>query len=155
MKSSETLLLGLALGAGLTYFLDRDRGTRRRALVRDRVVRVGHELEEAAVANARHARNRASGLMHEARAGLMENAVDDRVLEERVRSEIGRQLSAPAHVDVAAENGRVTLAGNVPAHDLQSVVRAAKSVRGVDRLDNQLVPDAQLDATQDQEAARS
>lgn len=155
MKTSETLLLGFALGAGLTYFLDRDRGTRRRALVRDKVVRAGHELEEVAVANARHARNRATGLVHEARAGLMENAVDDRVLEERVRSEIGRQLSASANVDVTADNGRVTLGGNVPAHDLQRVVRAVKSVRGVDQVENLLSPDSQMNALQDQETARS
>ncbi|MGH7463772.1 MAG: BON domain-containing protein [Longimicrobiales bacterium] len=68
----------------------------------------------------------------------MEHGVEDRVLEERVRSEIGRKLSTGADVEVAAEHGRVTLSGAVPAKDLQKVVRTARSVRGVEGVENRL-----------------
>lgn len=138
MNRSETLLLGMALGAGITYLLDPDRGTRRRALVRDRLVHAGHELEDAVRSNARHARNRARGLAHEAKAALTEREVEDRVLEERVRSELGRDLSNATELSVAADRGRITLSGTVRVDEVQEVVRSAKSVRGVEQVDNQL-----------------
>lgn len=138
MNRSETLLLGMALGAGITYLLDPDRGSRRRALVRDKLVHAGHELEDSVRSNARHARNRARGLAHEARATLTERNVEDRVLEERVRSAIGRRVSSAADIDVTADRGRITLSGAVAADEVQEVVRSARSARGVDAVDNQL-----------------
>jgi hypothetical protein len=38
MNKPEAVILGMALGAGLTYLLDPDRGGRRRGLVRDKLV---------------------------------------------------------------------------------------------------------------------
>jgi osmotically-inducible protein OsmY len=138
MNRSETLVLGMALGAGITYLLDPDRGTRRRALVRDKLVHAGHELEVTARSTARHARNKVKGLAHEAKAELTEREVEDRVLEERVRSEVGRDLSNTGQFEVSADQGHVTLSGAVPAEDIQDVVRSAKSVRGVEAVDNRL-----------------
>jgi hypothetical protein len=65
VNNTESFALGIVLGAGIMYYLDPDRGARRRALVRDQFVHAGHELEESARAGARHVRNRAGGLMHE------------------------------------------------------------------------------------------
>ena len=138
MNRAETLLAGMALGAGLAYLLDPDRGTRRRALLRDRLVHAGHELEDATRSNVRHVRNRARGLAHEAKAGLTERHVEDRVLEERVRSQVGRGVANAAELDVSADRGRITLSGAVAAADVQGVVRAAKSVRGVEGVENRL-----------------
>lgn len=138
MNRSETLLVGMALGAGLAYLLDPERGTRRRALLRDKLVHAGHELEDTARSNVRHVRNRARGLAHETRAGLMERQVEDRVLEERVRSQVGRDLSHAGELDVTADQGRITLSGTVAAEDVQDVVRSARSVRGVDGVENRL-----------------
>lgn len=138
MNRPETFVFGMALGAGLTYFLDPDKGARRRNLLRDRFVHAGHELEDAAVTNARHARNRAGGLAHEVRAGLTEDGVDDRVLSERVRSGIGRAVSNPGAIDVAVDSGRVTLSGSVPSDEVQGLVRTVKSIRGVDGVENRM-----------------
>jgi osmotically-inducible protein OsmY len=138
MNKSETMLLGVALGAGLVYFLDPDKGNRRRALLRDRFIHAGHELEDAAGAGARHVRNRSLGLMHEAKAGLMERGVDDRVLEERVRSEMGRTVSNAGSILVSADDGVVTLSGEVPSAEVQDLVRRVRAVRGVHRVENQL-----------------
>jgi osmotically-inducible protein OsmY len=102
-------------------------------------------LEDRARAGVRHARNRATGLAHEARARLTERDVDDRVLEERVRSEIGRDLTNPSAVEVMADDGQVTLAGSVPADEVQDVVWKTRSVRGVEQVDNRLDVHARLD----------
>jgi osmotically-inducible protein OsmY len=137
MNRSETFIFGFALGAGVSYFLDKDRGARRQALVRDQLTHAGHELEDATRATARHARNRATGLVHEASARVRERGgVDDRVLEERVRSAIGRKISNPGDVEVTAEDGRVTLTGDVPPDEVQTLVRAVRSVRGVQGVTN-------------------
>jgi osmotically-inducible protein OsmY len=138
MNRSETLLFGMALGAGIMYYLDPDKGPRRRSLLRDQLVHGGHELDDVARAGARHARNRAAGLAHEAKASLTERHVDDRTLVERVRSEMGRGLSRAGDVHVDAQDGRVTLTGEVPSTEVQELVRTVKAVRGVDSVENRL-----------------
>ena len=58
------LVLGALLGAGLMFLLDPDRGRRRRARLRDRIVHGVHEAEhlgEATASSARHIRNQALG----------------------------------------------------------------------------------------------
>jgi osmotically-inducible protein OsmY len=138
MNKAETFVVGMTVGAGLVYFFDPDRGNRRRALVRDQVVHAGHEIEDASLKAVRHVRNRAVGMAHEARAGLTERHVDDRVLEERVRSEMGRTVSTPGAVQVIAQDGHVTLSGDVPSKEVQELVRTVRGVRGVDHLENRL-----------------
>jgi osmotically-inducible protein OsmY len=138
MNRSETFVFGMAVGAGMMYLLDPDRGSRRRALVRDQVVHGGHELDDTARSGVRHVRNRAVGLAHEARARFSEDSVDDRVLEERVRAEMGRSLSRPGEVNVDARRGRVILSGSVPSDEVQDLVRTVRSVRGVEHVDNLL-----------------
>lgn len=64
---------GVALGAVLMYVLDPDRGRRRRALIRDQAVHVGHEfgdLGEDARGRATDLRNRAQGVVAETRRAL-------------------------------------------------------------------------------------
>jgi osmotically-inducible protein OsmY len=138
MRQSETVLFGIAIGAGLMYLLDPDRGARRRALLRDQLIRAGHDLEEVTATSARRVRNRAVGLAHEAHADLTEGDVDDRVLVERVRSEIGRVVSNPHAVEVESSRGHITLAGNVGADELHRLVRTVKAVRGVESVENHL-----------------
>jgi osmotically-inducible protein OsmY len=138
MKNGESMFIGMALGAGLMYFFDPDRGSRRRALMRDQFTHAGHELEDTAVRTARRIRNRSRGLAYEARATLLESNVDDRVLIERVRSELGRAVSNAGAIEVDAHDGHVRLSGNVPSDEVQPLVRCVKSVRGVTTVDDRL-----------------
>jgi hypothetical protein len=138
MNRTETLVVGVALGAGIVYFLDPHNGARRRALVRDRIVGTLHDLEDGTVTGARHVRNRAVGLAHEAKAELTERAVDDHVLVERVRSAMGRDISNPGAIEVTAHGGHITLAGDIPSVEVQPLVRTVKSVRGVKTVENRL-----------------
>jgi hypothetical protein len=52
----------MALGAGLTYFLDPRMGRRRRAIARDKMIRLAHKAREARDVVACDMKNRACGL---------------------------------------------------------------------------------------------
>src|SRR5436190_14701782 len=62
MNAGLALLSGAGLGAGLMYLFDPEMGRRRRALARDKAVRLGHEAQETADTVGRDLRNRAQGL---------------------------------------------------------------------------------------------
>ena len=141
MKPTETVVFGMALGAGLMYLLDPEKGGRRRALLRDQIARAGHELEDLTTSTARRVRNRAVGLAHEARAELTERGVDDRVLVERVRSEIGRIVAHPHAIEVEAHRGIITLSGTASPDEVAALMRTVKGVRGVESVTNQLRTD--------------
>jgi hypothetical protein len=134
--------LGLAsiagLGAGLMYFLDPDRGVRRRKLVEDKVVHARHVSGETAQKTARDLRNRARGTAVAAGHRLARDEADDRVIEERVRAELGRVVSHPSAIEVLAEDGRVTLAGPVLAREGDRLIRRVRRVRGVRGVEDRL-----------------
>jgi hypothetical protein len=75
-----SFLAGAAIGAGLMFLLDPDRGRRRRALARDRILSAGRHAGEDVGAKARHLRNRARGLVAGARSRMQADAEDDDVM---------------------------------------------------------------------------
>ena len=100
------ILGGLCIGAALMYFLDPDRGRRRRHLVRDQLVHAGRVSGDAVDATSRDLRNRARGVAAAARGRLRPGEADDAVVAERVRSAIGRVVSHPGAVTVASGSRR-------------------------------------------------
>ena len=121
------------------YFLDPDRGTRRRHVAADKARRglrvTGRELHDA----AENAKNHAKGSVVELSHRMREHGVDDATLVERVRAELGHHVERARAIHVSAENGRVTLTGAVPFDEIERAARTAASVRGVQEVDNQLV----------------
>jgi uncharacterized membrane protein len=138
MEKQGSVLAGMGVGLGLMYFLDPDRGRRRRALVRDRVTHAARLTRDAAGASGRDLTQRASGVAARLRAGVSRDTADDRVLAERVRSRLGREVSHPHAVDVAAVDGVVTLRGPVLRHEVPRLLDAVERVRGVRSVVNQL-----------------
>lgn len=138
MKNQGGLIGGLLAGAGLMYLLDPDRGARRRALVRDRAARARTKLGDGLDATARDLRNRAKGTAAEVQSRFRREDADDDTLRERVRSAIGRAVSHPSAVAVSVSEGRVILGGPVLEHELDDLLRAARRVRGVSEVVNEL-----------------
>jgi hypothetical protein len=62
MNRTTALLTGAALGTGLMYFLDPNRGRQRQARIRDKMTRFSHDIAEARDTVARDVRNRMRGL---------------------------------------------------------------------------------------------
>ncbi len=68
MSNLLRILAGVGVGVGLMYLLDPDRGARRRALIRDKAIGMKNDLTQMAEAKATHMRNKAQGLLHEAKS---------------------------------------------------------------------------------------
>lgn len=136
---NRSLLSGMAIGAALALAFDPDQGTRRRALIRDKVFggrRYGGRFDAA----MRHVSHRACGIITATRSRLWAEEADDRQLLARVRSRIGRVCSHPRAIDVYVHDGEVTLLGPVMADEVRSLLTAAASVRGVHSVVNDLEP---------------
>src|SRR5436305_3939020 len=112
------LLAGVGVGAGLMYLLDPQTGRRRRALVRDQAYHVWNEAQDGWDTLRSDVRNRAYGLASETRSRFAREEVGDPVLCERVRARLGRVVSHPRAIDVTAQDGRVTLSGDILADEV-------------------------------------
>ena len=135
-----TLVKATALGAAAMYMYDPVLGRRRRALLRDKCVRIRKVVQETARVTLRDVKNRALGTVAEGRAALFEDRVkvDDAFLRERVRSILGFVVRNPSSVNVEASAGRVTLTGPVLTDEVQQLINGVRSVRGVYDVENRL-----------------
>ena len=138
MQGQGKLLTGVIMGAGAMYLLDPDRGARRRSLLRDQGIHVGHKLGDGLAATARDTRNRTLGVTAEFRRRFSRQQPDDEVLHDRVRSALGRLVSHPGSVTVIVFEGRVTLGGQVLEHELDPLLKGVDRVLGVREVQNEL-----------------
>ena len=95
----------LGLGAGLMYYFDPDKGRRRRALVRDQIDRLGHDLSDATGKGWRDLSNRSRGLAHEAGSMFEDDQAPDAVVVARVRAALGHVVSHPRAIAVDLPTG--------------------------------------------------
>jgi hypothetical protein len=126
------------IGALSMYVLDPAIGRSRRAKARDQLIRFRTKAGDAASTTARDLKNRSLGVLAEARARVIGEAVDDAVLAERVRSQLGFLVRHPSFVQVQASSGSITLSGPVLSDEVQQLIRGAASVRGVCQVENRL-----------------
>lgn len=131
-------IAGGALGATVMYLFDPERGSRRRAMLRDQILSGASKLEEALETVARDVAHRAQGIAAEARSKMEDNPVPDPVLVGRVRAKMGRVASHPGAIEVAAEQGRVILTGPILKHEHEDLLRAVRSVPGVTEVEDRL-----------------
>jgi len=118
------------------YYLDPDRGRSRRDRVRDRVTHLLNGIDRAIGVTARDLTNRTHGLLAEATSVLKSDHAPDAVIVARVRSKLGRVVSHPHAITVAACNGHVILEGAVLASEVERLRSAIASVRGVIRVED-------------------
>ncbi|HXV82254.1 MAG TPA: BON domain-containing protein [Candidatus Binatia bacterium] len=138
IRNLPKIVKATALGVLTMYIFDPVSGRRRRALARDKLVRVRNDTREAVQVTALDLKNRIWGTVAEGRAALIEGTVDDSVLAERVRSKLGFLVRHPPSLDVQATSGRVILIGPVLADEVQQLIEGVRSVRGVRDVENRL-----------------
>jgi CBS domain-containing protein/uncharacterized protein YwbE len=129
----------LTLGAGVMYVLDPARGRTRRAKLRDKAASLYNDSTHYAGKVQRDLQNRATGAVASAKSKLKaDEELSDQKLEARVRSCLGRATSHPHAIRVRAENGCVTLDGNVLTPEVRNVISAVRSVPGVREVQDHL-----------------
>jgi hypothetical protein len=138
IKNLPAAFKATASGVLAMYLFDPVAGRRRRALARDRLIRLGKTARQAAGVTSRDLKNRTLGTVAEGRAALFEDRVDDSVLLERVRSKLGFVVRHPSAIDVRASEGVVTLSGPVLTDEVQQLLAGVAAVRGVREVENRL-----------------
>jgi uncharacterized membrane protein len=137
-NKSFNLISTLGLGALLMYVLDPQRGRRRRAQARDKIIRYGRKTAEAIDITARDLKNRTLGLAAETRNLISKKPVGDHALAQHVRASLAPLVSHPSSIDVIAENGKITLSGPILAQEVDPVLNHVSSIRGVTAVENRL-----------------
>ena len=134
-------VLGSAgLGAGLMFLLDPDLGTRRRAILRDKLISLSRLAAGAADKTSRDVKNRLYGTVVATQSRFSDAAADtsDDILVERVRSQMGRAVSHPHAIHVSAKNSCVILSGEILSNELNGLIRAVSGVKGVKEVVNKM-----------------
>ena len=141
MERKNVLTLSLSLagaGAAVMYFLDPDRGNRRRAFIRDKTVRIAKKSGSLFSKASRDLGNRTAGAFAETKSRWGTDTTDDDVLAERIRSKMGRVISHPSSVDISVRGGRVTASGDVLQSEFGDLMSCLYSVRGVRDVENKV-----------------
>lgn len=134
------LLSGTAAAAATFYFLEGERGEQRRTAVSRKVRRLAASVAEMAGRYASDVQHRLQGVARDAWYSPS-RPPDDRVLEERIRSRMGRIVARPHGIHVASERGAVTLWGTATVSEARKLIRAVENMPGVVEVLNHLEPD--------------
>jgi hypothetical protein len=89
-------------------------------------------------ATVKDLRSRMRGIAAAAHGWWSEGPLDEARLLERVRARLGRVCSHPRAIDVEVYDSTVTLRGAILANEVDAVMKAAASVRGVQSVVNSL-----------------
>lgn len=138
--NTREVLVGAGVGAALAFMLDPQGGGRRRAVVRDKMVRASRKTRNGVDAVARDMANRTRGIAATTRGRFASGDVDDDVLAERVRAKVGRASSHPRAIEVKVDNGEVTLYGPILSDEVDDLLSTVASVRGTCAVVNELEP---------------
>jgi uncharacterized membrane protein len=130
---------GFVAGVAAMYFSDPNRGRRRRVVVRDKVNASWRDVVREFDKAGRDLRNRSKGMAAAVQSMTSYAEADEPVIEERVRSGIGRAVSHPHAISVTvAPGGCVVLEGPVLAHEVCYLLKRVRSTRGVTEVVNRL-----------------
>ncbi|MGZ3459270.1 MAG: SRPBCC family protein, partial [Archangium sp.] len=138
MRATGWMVGGMGLGMGLMYLADPRTGRRRRAVARDKVFHALYGTGNAVGVVTRDIAHRARGFFFETRHRMRREEVDDRTIEARVRSALGRVCSHPHALQVNVEQGRVRLDGVTLKAEHPKILSRVAHVRGVLELTDNL-----------------
>ena len=121
-----------ALGAGLMYVIDPQRGRSRRAWLMDKTRSIFSRTGKSMYGKGKDLANRAYGTAHEAGSYWRGDSSPSGSLSDRVRSEVGRVVSHPKLVEVMCDSGgNVTLSGYVLESEAPLLIPKLETVPGV------------------------
>lgn len=129
-----------AMGAAAMYLIDPGRGRRRRALARDKAIRLAHQGQRGLEKALRDLANRRKGMAAAAisRIPFRSEQPADSIVEARVRSRLGRLVSHPHAIDASSHGGIVTMSGDILTGEAGPLLRGVSGVAGVLKINDLL-----------------
>jgi hypothetical protein len=120
-------------GMGMMFVIDRVADRRHRALLRNKMTHYRKVTERVLERKGRDLTYRVRGMVLERTRHAHDGVVDDAVLVERIRSHMGHLLShaETRRIEVAVQDGQVTLSGDVVASHVNRVLGHVATVPGV------------------------
>lgn len=138
-KNASTAIGALAAGATTMFLLDPAQGRRRRAMVRDKMVRAGRVTTDATGVIARDVANRAQGMLAATRSRLRrEEDLSPEKIKARARAVLGRVVSHPRAISVDSTDGTLIVSGYILEREVEPLLRALQGVPGVRQVENRL-----------------
>lgn len=124
---------GAIVGARLMYLFDPDRGNARRAVVRDKFRRGIHLFQREGNKQLRNIGNHLLGGIKELRSTVRDRArnLDEDILLERVRAQLGRDVQHLRMLDFSVQNGCMVVSGPVLHGEADKIRRKLHKIRGV------------------------
>lgn len=138
MDKKRFSIMSAAVGAGLMFLLDPDKGKRRRALIRDQLTHFKHKMTGVINAKTQDARNRGLGLIARSRRVFEADKVSEDALAAKVRRVVQEKVSDPGAIETQVENGRVILSGNILDEELPVLLESVQRLDEVSTIDNRL-----------------
>jgi hypothetical protein len=127
-------LAGAAIGAVAMYLSDPDRGTRRRALVRDQLNHLKTKSANAIGVAARDLVNRMKGMQASlnrlTHSRSTESLPDPDITIARMRARMGHYVSHPHSIKITWQDGRYVLSGPVLAYEKAKLLMALRKLPG-------------------------
>jgi len=145
LENALMLITGSIVGATAMYIFDENSGRRRRAGARNKAVHFLKQAQWASTRKAQDMKNRALGSVMEIRSRVRDESqypLDDEVLQERVRAQIGHVVSHPGALEIRAERGTVTVSGPVLVGEREKIRTRLNKTRGVQECDLQVIEHA-------------
>lgn len=139
MRKTLLVIGSAAVGAGLAYLFDPDRGRSRRAQLSDQAKSQIRDATETVRAQAEYQAGVARGAFHEAASSVEpERQFDDDTLLQKVRSEALGYLPSDA-VEVDITDGTVQVSGSIPnSAAREELLGMIRDVEGVDEVEDRL-----------------
>jgi gas vesicle protein len=128
-----------AIGVGMMYLMDPQRGRQRRAWLTDSLTGWVRNTGQTFYRTGRDVANRAYGAVGAGPTSRPSGPLYSEQLRDRVQSEISRIAPQAQSVQVMADiNGSVTLTGSVRPEDSDRIIAAVEDVEGVNLVINRL-----------------
>ena len=131
IHGNKWMLLGaaatVAASAATLYFVDDVKGKQRRTTFSKKAGR----LAKRAANGVTDVQHRLQGKALEAWYSLNRDRPSDRVLEQRIRSRMGRIVAHPHGIHVVCESGTVTLWGAAAENETRKLIHTIESMEGV------------------------
>lgn len=138
MGKISAWLMGIGLGAGLMYYMDPQMGNQRKSKVRNQMLRLQNQADDAVETAVHDTRNRVKGLLSRGIEIVSDEALPDAVLEQRARARLGFLTRAPGALQLQVDQGELTIDGDILAEDAEELVNALGRLRGIRAVRNNL-----------------